>query len=90
MGFLQTKLSKDNNGTKNCLVLKQLVAIRNGQNRPIFEPFVNRLLTVPHPLLHLCLLRICLNNSRAFCIHWRITLIAIIHLTPLPLLQNVH
>ena len=67
--FCKRKLSKDNNCTKNCLVLNQLVAIRGRQNRPIFEPFVKGLLTVPNPLLHLCLLRICLNNSRAFCIH---------------------
>ena len=41
--FCKRKLSKDNNGTKNCLVLKQLVAIRGGQYRSIFEPFVNSL-----------------------------------------------
>ncbi len=88
MIFRKRKLGKDYDGTKNSFVLKQLVAIWGGQYCPIFEPFLDCLLTAPHLLLHLNVVWIHLNNSRAFHQLWRATLITTICLNPLSRLQE--
>ena len=51
--FRQRKLGKDHDGTKNSLVLGQLVAKWGGQYCPILYPCIDHLLMAPHPLLHL-------------------------------------
>ena len=54
-------LGKNYYGTKNRLVIKQLLAIRDSKNGPILETFVDSLLPVPHPLLDCCPDRIFIN-----------------------------
>jgi hypothetical protein len=57
------------------------------QYSPIFKPLIGGLLPAPHPLLHSCLVWVCLNNLRAFGKQKSTTLITAIRLTPPTWLQ---
>ncbi len=82
------KLGENNNSTKNCLVLQQVMTVHSRQNGPNFKPLVDSLLPAPNPLLYFRGVWVGLHDTRAFHVGWGGALIAPIRLTPLARLQH--
>ena len=85
----QRKLGKTNDSSKHCLVLKNIVTVGGIQYPPIFELFINGLLSAPHPLCHVLhsWIRICQQTTWTFNFHRCTPTVTPICFTPLSNLQ---
>jgi len=55
--MLKAELGEANNISKNCLVVKNIMAVSNLKNIPTFEPPVASLVLQPNPDSHTCTVR---------------------------------